>query len=157
MNILTPSLFGEGVFTASYGGRAQLLAVERGESGFATEPAWENRVQGYMSSPVLRDGHAYVYSRANRLSCVRLSDGESAWTSPPIGDDYWSLALRGDRILALSNEGVLRMVEATPEAYRVLGEVEVADAPTWAHLAPAGGQLFVREQEALVALRWAAE
>ena len=65
-----------------------------------------------------------------------------------------SLIAQGDRILALSESGLLRMVRATPEAFEVLGEVQLVEGQTWAHLAAAGEHVFVREQNSLHAFRW---
>lgn len=154
MNILTPAAHGDAVFTAAYGGRSQLLVPTPGEDGWSVERAWESRPRGYMTSPSIIDDHAYLYLQSNRFSCVRLSDGEVAWISEPIGDDYWSLVHQGDRILALTCEGELVLVQATPSEYRELGRARVADAETWASLGVSGDELFVRELEALSAFTW---
>lgn len=155
MNILTPQPVGDAVLTAPYGGRAQLIEVDPARGGAdATRELWRNRAQGYMTSPVVVDGHAYLYTRANRLHCIELESGEDAWISPPPGDDYWSLVAGDGSILALSSSGLLRLVAADPAAYRPLGEVRVLDQESWAHLAVAGRTLFVRGQTSLVALRW---
>ena len=60
----------------------------------------------------------------------------------------------GDRILALDETGVLRLVKATPEAYTQLGEAKVADEEAWAHLAVSGSDLFVRDLEGITAYSW---
>jgi hypothetical protein len=48
----------------------------------------------------------------------------------------------------------LRIVRADPEGYQVLSEREVAESETWAHIAPAGDQGFIRAQDSLIALGW---
>jgi outer membrane protein assembly factor BamB len=154
MNILTPTIVGDAVFTSTYGGRSQLFIVERGEAGFRVEQAWDNRAQGYMTSPVVVDGHAYLFLKSNRFGCIDLAHGEERWISPPTGDSYWSLAVQGDRILALSDSGMLRLIKADPSAYEVLSERQTAASETWAHVAPVGNQLFVRGERSLVALKW---
>ncbi len=154
MNILTPLVTGDAIFTAPYGGKAQKVAIRAEGDGFAADRAWSHRTQGYMTSPVEVDGHAYFFSRANRFICMNLETGEPAWVSPSIGDNYWSLVAQGDRILALSDTGRLRLIAADPGAYRVLGEVEVAEAQTWAHLAVADDTILIREQNALTSFRW---
>lgn len=154
MNILTPSVVGERLFTASYGGGSRLLEVARGTSGLTVETVWTGGEQGYMSSAIVQGSHAYVFLRSNRFGCIDLSDGSAAWISGPTGDEYWSLVAQGDRILALSDTGVLRLVRAIPQQYEVLGEVELVAGPSWAHLAVAGDELFVREEEALRVFLW---
>lgn len=154
MNILSPTILGDGVFTSTYGGKSQMLSISEGEEGLQVEPVWSSRVQGYMTSPVVVDGYAYLFLRNNRFTCMELATGEKRWTSPPTGDEYWSLAVQGDRILALSNTGMLRIVQADPEGYRVISEREVAEVETWAHVAPANDQVFIRAQDSLIALKW---
>lgn len=151
MNILTPIVHGNSVFTAPYGGRSQLLDIGQDHSVTAR---WDNRIQGYMTTPVIIDGHAYYFTRSNRFTCVRLADGDIMWTSPPTGDAYWSLVAQGDRILAASEDGLLRLIQATPEALVVVDELPVAESQTWAHVAVAGSQVVIREQRGLVVCEW---
>lgn len=155
MNILTPLPVGEGFFTAAYGGRAQRIDVAKTADGYETKSAWQHKAQGYMTSPVLIDGHAFLFLRSNRFASVPLDDGEGGYISAPTGDEYMSLVAQGDRILALTESGMLRMVRANPDEFDVLGEVQVVEGETWSHLAAAGDQIFIREQNGLYAFRWA--
>ncbi len=154
MNILTPLPVGDGFFTATYGGRAQRIDLTKTDEGFEASSAWQHRAQGYMTSPVMAGGHAYLFLRSNRFASIPLDDGDGGYISEPTGDEYMSLIAQGDRILALSESGLLRMVRATPEAFEVLGEVQLVEGQTWAHLAAAGEHVFVREQNSLHAFRW---
>lgn len=155
MNVLTPVVREDGVFTSPYGGRGVLVRVAPGADGtLGAEPLWESRVQGYMCSPVVIGGRAWFFTRSNRLACVDLASGETPWISPPFDDEYWSLVAQGERILALSNHGVLRLLEADPGGRVELGSARVSEDETWAHLAVADGRLYVREQEALAAWAW---
>jgi len=181
MNILTPLVQGDTIFTSAYGGRAHLYTVARetNEASSTTEGAasslridetWTGRAQGYMTSPVAVDGHAYLFLRSNRFSCVDLEDGADTYISPPTGDDYWSLIAQEKQILALSDSGKLRLIEASPASYAVRAEVDLVEGPSWAHLAvtspvalegeaaaPAtGADIFVRSQRGLHAFRWRA-
>jgi outer membrane protein assembly factor BamB len=154
MNILTPVPYGDGVFTSAYGGRAHFFELGQTQDGFSVEEKWTNRAQAYMSSPVVLNGHAYLYLRSKRFGCVDLESGEVAWISEPIGDEYWSLVAQGDRILALSNEGEIRLIAADPEEFRVLDRFELTENNTWAHLAVDGRQVFVRDLNGLSAYAW---
>ena len=154
MNILTPLVIGNTVFTAPYGGRAQLLSLADADEGLAVDVAWDQNLQGYMTSPVIIDGHVYFFTRSNRFACVRLADGERKWVSGPTGDDYWSIVAQNDRILALSNDGRLRLIQATPEAYEIIGEADVSDDLTWAHIAVSGSDIVIREQQGLALISW---
>lgn len=154
MNIVTPLLHDGGVLTSSYGGTTLLFGVERAEGSWSARERWSNRRQGYMTSPVRVANHAYLFLRSNRFGCFDLSTGEDAWISEPTGDEYWSVVAQGDRLLALANTGMLRLVAARPDTYEVLGEVELIDGQSWAHLAVADDELFVRELDALSVFEW---
>ena len=154
MNILTPLPYGDALFSAFFGARAQLLNIERNGDDWGVQVAWEHRAQGDMTSPVLVHDHAYLFLRSNRFACVPMDGGDGGYISEPTGDEYMSLIAHGNRILALGNSGILRMIRATPERYEVIGEVQLVDGKTWAHLAAAGQQLFIREENSLHAFTW---
>ncbi|MEM1447507.1 MAG: PQQ-binding-like beta-propeller repeat protein [Planctomycetota bacterium] len=161
MNILTPQLYGDAVFTSAYGGRAHMFSVSADDGGMAVEEAWTARAQAYMSSPVVVNDHAFLFLRSNRFTCVGLEEGTDGWVSEPTGDEYWSLVAQGDKILALANTGILRLINATPAKYDVASEVPLVEGPSWAHLvvtAPVegdeGADVFVRGQTSLHAFRW---
>ncbi|QDU36426.1 outer membrane biogenesis protein BamB [Maioricimonas rarisocia] len=153
MNILTPTVVGDTVFTSTYGGSTWLFDVNSDGMDWSLDAAWKNKLQGYMSSPVVIDGHAYLHMRNQRLACVDLANGEIRWTTTPFGK-YWSMVANGDRILALDQNGELRLIEATPEEYRLIDSRKVSD-DSWAHVAVAGGRVFVRELDDLAVYHWA--
>jgi alpha-tubulin suppressor-like RCC1 family protein len=65
-----------------------------------------------------------------------------------------SLVAQGDRILALDQRGQLFLFRANEKKFDQLDQRKLTDAETWAHLAVAGDQLFVRELNALAAYQW---
>ncbi len=78
---------------------------------------------GYMSTPVVIDGHAYLHLQNQRFTCINLKTGERTWTSQAFGK-YWSLVAQGDRMLALDQRGVLRLIKANPKKFDLLGEIK---------------------------------
>jgi len=153
MNILTPMVVGDAVFTSSYQNKSWLYQIAREEDRFTVAEAWNNKAQGYMSTPVVVNGHAYLHLGNGRFVCIDLRDGERKWTSQPFGK-YASLVAQGDRILALDEQGTLLLIKANPEKFELVDSRKVSEAETWAHLAISGDELFVRELEALAAYRW---
>jgi len=152
MNILTPVVHGDSVFTSPYKNGSFSYAVSRTEDGFAVKEAWTNTSSAYMSSPVVIDGNAYLHLGNQRVECVDLATGEPHWRSESFGK-YWSMVARGDRILALDSDGELLLLEASPEEMKLLDRREIADQETWGYLAVSGDQLFVRELEGIAAYR----
>ena len=106
-----------------------------------------------MSSPVVVGEHAYLHLKNQRLACFELATGDEQWRTTPFGK-YWSMVTQGDRILALDEKGELRLIQANPKEYTLLSQRHVSDDSTWAHLAVAGNQVFVRELKGLVAFEW---
>jgi outer membrane protein assembly factor BamB len=153
MNIVTPTVHDGKVFTTSYGGGSFLFAVDRARAERPVEQLWRNKVQGYMSSPIVIGGHAYVHLRNQRFACLDLATGKEAWITKPFGK-YWSLVANGEQILALDETGDLRLIRATPDAFELVGEAKVAEEESWAHLAVEGRELYVRDLEGLTAYEW---
>jgi outer membrane protein assembly factor BamB len=154
MNILSPVPLGDGVFTSSYGGGTRLVTVAKGGAKFDTAEPWSTKYQGYMTTPVVIDGHAYLLGRDRRLVCIDLKTGAEAWRTEKRFGDYWSMVARKDKILALDQTGKLYLFRADPKQFDLLDEREVAKSETWAHLAVCGDELFVRDLIGLSAFRW---
>lgn len=155
MNILTPTVYKNSVVTSSYGGKAWRFDLAVSDDKWQLTENWENKVQGYMSSPVVVGDHLYLHLRNQRFTCINLQTGESCWTTEPFGK-YWSLVTDGQSILALDERGVLRLIRANPDKFDLRGEVTISDQPCWGHLSVAGSQVVVRELKAVSSYTWAA-
>ncbi|MCH2211732.1 MAG: PQQ-binding-like beta-propeller repeat protein [Fuerstiella sp.] len=153
MNILTPTVVGNTVFTSTYGGGTFLYEVTRSDSGFQVKEAWNTSKQGYMSSPAVINGRVFLHLRNRRLTCINPANGETNWTTRPFGK-YWSMVSNGKRLLALDQNGELRLIDASPDEYRELSRRRISESETWGHLAAADRQLFVRELNALTVWKW---
>jgi outer membrane protein assembly factor BamB len=156
LNIQTPLVYNDGVFTSSYGGKSFFYKPSRGEGQGKVETAWTNKVEGYMSTPVIVGKHAYLHLRNQRLTCIDLGTGQSTWTTTPFGK-YMSFVANGDKILALDERGELVLFKANPEKYEELDRREISEQDCWAHLAVCGEEVFVRERGAMTAWRWSAK
>lgn len=153
MNILTPTVSGDAVFTSSYGGKSLLFRLKNDAGSLSATQTWTNKAAGYMSSPVVIEGHVYLHLQNQRFTCIDLETGETRWTTTPFGK-YWSLVANGDRILALDERGELLLIRANPDKFERLDTRQISDAPTWAHLAVCGDEIFIRELNAISAYQW---
>jgi len=155
MNILTPTFAGKDrLFTATYGGKTLGIDIRFEQGRFRAVPAWEYKAQGYMTSPIIHQGHAYLQLRSQRALCIELATGQEKWTTGESFGKYWSMVAQGDRILALDERGELILFRATPEKFDVLSRRKVSDSDTWAHLAVDGSAVYVRELNGLSAWDW---
>ena len=153
MNILTPLVVGDQVFTSAYNGRSQMFRVTRGaEPGWNIEEVWQTNSQAYMSSPILIDDQIYLHLKNERFTNIGAKDGEVNWTSSPMGK-YWSLVTNGQRILSLNDRGELRLIRPVPDELDVIDQMKVAD-DSWAHLAVQDNLVIVRDLKALKVYRW---
>ena len=153
MNILTPTIVGDSVFTSSYRQGAWMYDVKGGGSAMSLEEKWKSRTQAYMSSPVVVDGYIYMHLQNGRFTCIDAASGETKWTTSPFGK-YWSMVVQGKKILALDERGELLLINANPEKFDLIDRRKISTQPTWAHLAVAGDMIFVRELKAQAAYKW---
>ena len=152
MNILTPTLWDNAIFTSSYGGRSLLLDVPNNAS---TKVRWDNKIEGYMSSPIIIDHFVYMHMKNKRFACMDLQTGKELWTTKPFGE-YWSMVSNGKQILALDQTGLLRLIAHNPAEFQLISERRVSEDEAWAHLAVAGNQIAVRSQKKLMLFDWKA-
>ncbi len=153
MNILTPVVWNDHVFTSAYGGKAQLILPKAAAGGWTTEVAWENKAEAYMSSPVVVGDHIFMHLKNNRLSCLDLRSGTEKWRTTPFGK-YWSMITNGKSIVALDESGELLLIEPNTEEFSLLDRKQLSEDPSWGHVAVAGSQIFVRRQRGLDVYRW---
>jgi outer membrane protein assembly factor BamB len=152
MNILTPTVIADTVFTSSYGGKSMLLKVSRKDAAWTVTTVWKHKSQGYMSSPVMIDGHFYLHLRNQRFVCLNAKTGEERWTTTPFGK-YWSMVANGDRLLALDQNGELLLIEASPEEFKLIDRRRIAQN-SWAHIGLANDQIFIRDLNAMKVFVW---
>jgi len=154
MNILTPVIEGDMLFTSTYGGKTIGFKLARTNGTYSIAQAWTHKSQGYMSTPVVVDGVAYEHLKSQRAMAIEVATGRELWTSDASFGKYWSLVANGERILALDERGTLLLFRASRKKFDLLDQRKIAKADTWAHLAVAGDDLFIRELNALAAYRW---
>ncbi len=150
MNILTPVVHGDGVFTSTY--RQKSFFYEIGAD--SVREAWTLPAAAYMSSPVVLDGHAYMHLGNGRLACIDLSNGKETWRSSESFGKYVSMVVRGKQLLALTSDGELLLIAANPAELELVSRREVSEEETWGHLAVAGDEVYVRELKGIRAFRF---
>ncbi|GAB4135367.1 MAG: PQQ-like beta-propeller repeat protein [Planctomycetaceae bacterium] len=154
MNILTPTVIDNQIFTSSYGGKSLLLEIVKSEDeNWSVREKWTAKLQGYMSSPVVIGGHIYLHLRNQRFACLKIASGKICWISQPFGK-YWSMAVQGKQILALDQRGELLLIEANPKQFQLKNRLKISDESTWAHIAVCGNEVFVRSLNGLMVFRW---
>lgn len=153
MNILTPLVIGDRIFTSAHSGKAQLLEISQAAADdWRVQELWSQKTQAYMSSPVVIDDSIYLHLKNQRFSALSVDDGSIRWTSSPYGK-YWSMISNGKQILTLDSSGELLLVNANDDALEVVDRIKVAD-DAWAHLAVQDDLVIIRDLKALKVYRW---
>ena len=152
-NAATPVARGNRVFISSdYGTGAGLVEIKAGEKGGLTaqEVYFTKEMRNHHSSSILIGDHLYGYS-SGILTAMRFDNGQVAWKDRSVGKG--SIVYADGMLYALSENGVVGLVEATPEAYREKGRFRIAQdsLPTWTHPIIAGGRLYLRDQDTIYA------
>ncbi len=155
MNILTPTVYNNTIFTSAHSGRSQLWQVESSSDGIpeALKEIWLGNSQAYMSSPVRSGRHLYLHLKNQRIACIDLENGEETWRTTPFGQ-YQSMILCQNKILALDEGGELLLISVDPKEFKLMARRTISEDETWAHLAVSGNQIFIRSLYGLAAYRW---
>ena len=155
MNIQTPVIQGGRLFTTAYQGQSQAWDVVSGSAGSpGVALAWENKAEGYMSTPVVMGGKVFLHLRNKKFTCLDLSTGSQDWVTDRKFGEYWSLIAQGSRLLALDENGTLYLIQADPKEFKLLAERKLSDEETWAHLAIDSDLIVIRSLKKLQAFRW---
>jgi len=148
-NVATPIVRGNRIFLSSdYGTGAGLVEVKA--DGSASEVYFTKEMRNHHSSSILIGDYLYGFS-SGILTAMRFDTGEVAWRDRSVGKG--SLVFADGNLYALSEEGVVGLVEATPTGYREKGRfrIQQGSLPTWTHPVIAGGRLYLRDQDTIYA------
>ncbi len=147
MNILTPMVIGDRVYTAAQRGRSHCFEISATDGKLSSKEVWKQRTQAYMSSPVADEETIFVHASSERLTALDVGTGEILWTSKPMGK-YQSLVRNEKTILILNSEGELFAVEPKRDALSIVDKRKLAD-DSWAYLGVFEGGILVRDLNAL--------
>jgi outer membrane protein assembly factor BamB len=149
--IITPVVWKDLVIHGGDGRPTYALRVTESGGKWTTEQAWKNDdLKEYMVNPVAFGDHLIGYdTRANKLVCLALETGETAWTSPRITGKQFSIVVAGDVALVLNSEGELYVVRASTKEFEQLAKWKVSGLVSWSHLAVAGNRLYVKDKDTL--------
>jgi len=148
-NVATPVVRGNRIFVSSdYGTGAGLVEVRA--DGTAHEVYFTKEMRNHHSSSILIGDYLYGFS-SGILTAMRFDTGEVAWRDRSVGKG--SLVYADGNLYALSENGVVGLVEATPTAYHEKGRFRIKQEslPTWTHPVIAGGRLYLRDQDTIYA------
>jgi outer membrane protein assembly factor BamB len=155
-NSITAVASGDLLIHGGYQMPLSALRVAKEANGWSAREVWQSREgRVFLSTPVLDGERLYGFSDRDkgRLYSLEARDGKTVWQGPPRSGDNAALVLAGGYLLALTTDGILRIIEIGTARYDVVREYQVSDSPIWAHPALAEGRILVKDENALTCLR----
>ncbi len=159
-NVPTPLVHGDYVFCSSgYQTGAALLKLQADGGGVKAEEVYfleGKEFQNHHGGMIILGDYLYAGHghNAGAPTCLEWKTGKTVWRHPH-GPGMGSAALGyADGNLYLRfQDGVMALVGATPEEYQEKGHFKIpgVEQPSWSHPVIAGGKLYLREQDALLA------
>ena len=148
-NIATPIVRGTRVFVSSdYGTGGALLDVRAaGNLATANEIYFTRDMRNHHASSVLVGDHLYGFS-SSILTALKFDTGAMVWRDRSVGKG--SLIFAENRFYLYSEEGVVGLADASPDAYRERGRFSIpqqSGSPTWSHPIISNGLLIIRDQD----------
>ncbi len=131
---------GQRIFTSGGYPKNHLAAVEADGSG---RIAWELPIRVYVPSLLMYDGYLYGVTDAGVATCWDPATGKTLWKSRLGGGFTSSPVLVGNRIYVTNETGTCFIYEATPDAFKPVGENRLGDQ-VYATPAICGGKIFTR-------------
>ena len=147
-----PVLAGDIVFcTAGYdiGGGAYRIVKSGAE--FTTQELWRAKgnkpVASLWSPPVYREGFlsgmlSFKQFGRGPLKCVDAKTGQVKWEQAGFGTG--NVILAGDHLVALSDDGHVSLVKASPTGFKESARFKALSGKCWSTPAIADGRLYVR-------------
>jgi len=151
VNVLTPVVLGNRVFSASYTGSGLVELIPDG-AGVRAREVYFNRGPGsWIGGAVLVGEHLYG-SAGQTLFCADFATGQVKWRDRSVGSAA-VCAADGRLYVRGYDRGEVALVEATPAGYREKGRFKQpkrSTIPAWPHPVVANGGLYLRDQEVLL-------
>ncbi len=149
-NIATPVARANRVFISSdYGVGGGLVEIKAAGNGVtAQEVYFTKEMRNHHATAILVGDHLYGFSSAI-LTAMKFDTGEVAWKDRSVGKG--SLVYADGHLYCFSENGVIGLVEASPEGYREKGRFSIKQdsLPTWSHPVVANGRLYIRDQDTI--------
>jgi len=140
--------------TGGYNAGCALVKINHAVDAWTAAEIFQNRnLSSQAQNPIYYKGYIYANSAANKngMTCIDLK-GELKWhTSNTNEEDVGNILIADDKIYSIdSDAGAVKMLAASPEGYKELGNVGLGKAgEIWAPLALSDGKLLVRQRNQL--------
>lgn len=156
-NAITPVVVGDLVVYSGLNKAATAIRPTQSAGKWQTPDVWQNAdVPMYMSTAVESGGYIYGLTHRSRgqYFCVDARSGKTMWTTRGREGENAALLTSGGFVMAMTTEGELVVFRSNPTQFDLVKRYTLAESPVWAHPAPAGSGIVVKDEQTLAYWRF---
>lgn len=154
----SPLVLPEGkiLLSGGYNAGSLMLQVKKNGHHWETQTLFKLDPETFgatQHTPIFYENHIFGVRADGRLVCLDLN-GKPVWCSDPGQTFGLGPFLMADGVIyAMNDAGLLRVIEATPRQYHLLGQAQVLNGrESWGPMALADGRLYARDLTRMVCL-----
>lgn len=154
-NMPTPTINGNRILLGAENRGIHSFEPQLTDKGWKVTENWhQTKVALDMSTAVMNNGLLYGFSHYNsgQLFCLNPDTGELEWQSRGRSGQNVTFLAIPDHIVALINDGKLKIFSAAGTDTKQVASYRVADSPTWAPPVVLADGFLVKDREFLT--RW---
>lgn len=142
--------------SGGYNAGSRMLQIKEAGGKFTVETIFKLEADVFgatQQTPIFYNNHIYGVRPDGKFACL-TPEGKPVWQSDP-GQQFGlgPFMLADGLLLAVNDSGLLRLIEASPNKYTLLGQAQVLTGrEAWGPLALAGGRLIARDLQQMVCL-----
>ncbi|HET7218951.1 MAG TPA: PQQ-binding-like beta-propeller repeat protein [Vicinamibacterales bacterium] len=151
-NAITPVVVGDLVVYSGLNKPAVAVRPTLSAGKWQAPEVWQNPdVPMYMSTAVESGGYLYGLTHRSRgqFFCIDARTGKTMWTTKGREAENAAFVTAGGLLMAMTTEGELVVMRANPKQFDLIKRYTIADSPVWAHPAPSGGGIVVKDEQSL--------
>jgi outer membrane protein assembly factor BamB len=145
--IAMPLFIAPNKFFVSFMSGSFLIKVEDNK---VTEVCNKTSLNNFFSTSCHYNGYIYGVSNS-ALKCISATDGKLKWSEKGFGSG--SLILVGNKLLVISDKGVLKLIEAIPDNYAEKGSFQAINGKSWTAPSFSSGNVYVRNLEEMASFK----
>jgi outer membrane protein assembly factor BamB len=141
-------------FSGAYQGGSRTLQLSRENGATVVKQLWFHSQLRVHHTNVMRIGD-YVYASNGDFGgtiylCLNIRTGQIMWRERSM--PRANALLVGDRVILLDEEGVLHLVNLSPDGLKIACSFQVLDHLAWTPPSIAGTRLYVRDRKSIAAV-----
>jgi outer membrane protein assembly factor BamB len=149
--VTQPTVVGNTAYLGTgYGNGTRRIDITRNGDDWQTEEIWTKPMKPYFNDCVYHQGFLYGFD-GPIFMCLDAKSGKKAWKRGRYGHGQVLLVQAMEMLLILTEKGKLVLAKTNPKKLEEIATIPSVEGITWNHPVVAGGKLFVRNANEMVA------